>query len=180
MVIESDEIAEVGIDEQQRLYLQPSTLSFPLIYREAADVHWDAERRRLHSSPPRKWTYLQWFRHILNTVGPQRELRITPATKWVNVPLELRREIDEWLASKPAEPSLTEQGRQQQDQARRERNYHATQEPRLKAQARELFMQGHYAEVTRIESEIRYPEFLSGSERRLFDLARKRQRERDA
>ena len=180
MVVESDQIAEIGIDEQQRLYLQPSTLSVPIIYREAADVHWDAERRRLHSSPPRKWTYLQWFRHILNTVGPQRELRFTPATKWVNVPPELRREIERWLASRSGVQPLTEQERQQQAEAQRELNYRATQEPRLKAQARELFMQGQYAEVTRIESEIRYPEFLSASERRLFDLARKRQRERDA
>lgn len=54
-------------------------------------------------------------------------------------------------------------------------NYRATQEPRLKAHARELFFQGRYREVVLLESQIRFPEFLSDSERQLFALARKRQ-----
>ncbi len=174
-VVEMDQIVEVGIDEQRRLYLQPRTLTFPLIYREAADVHWDPDRRRLHSPAPREWTYLRWFQHIVNVVSPQRELRFTPSTAWVNIPQELRQEMERWLASKPAEPPLTAPEHQQQDREQRELNYHATQEPRLKAQARDLFRQGRYAEVTHIESQLRYPEFISASEQRLFDLARERQ-----
>ena len=56
-----------------------------------------------------------------------------------------------------------------------ELNYRPTQEPRLKAQARELFFQGRYREVVLLESQIQFPEFLSDSERQLFALARKRQ-----
>jgi len=52
--------------------------------------------------------------------------------------------------------------------------YHSAQEPRLKAHARSLFQQGRYAEVVQLEREIRFPEFLSRSERQLFTLARQR------
>jgi hypothetical protein len=68
-----------------------------------------------------------------------------------------------------------EQQQQQDAHDMRDRNYHATQEPRLKAKARELFFQGRYREVVLLESQIRFPEFLSASERQLFAVARKRQ-----
>ena len=68
-----------------------------------------------------------------------------------------------------------EQQRQQHERDTRELNYHSTQEPRLKARARELFFQGRYQEVVHLESQIRHPELLSDSERQLFALARKRQ-----
>ena len=68
-----------------------------------------------------------------------------------------------------------EQQRQLFALATRDQNYHSTQEPRLKAQARELFFQGRYQEVVHLESQIRYPELLSNAERQLFALARKRQ-----
>ena len=68
-----------------------------------------------------------------------------------------------------------EQQRQQDTHDMRERNYYATPEPRLKAKARELFFQGRYREAVLLESQIRFPEFLSASERQLFALARKRQ-----
>jgi hypothetical protein len=54
--------------------------------------------------------------------------------------------------------------------------YHSTGEHRLKARARELFFQGRYDEVVQLESEIRFPELLTNSERQIFALARKRRR----
>jgi hypothetical protein len=67
-----------------------------------------------------------------------------------------------------------EKQRQQDARDTRELSYHSTQEPRLKARARELFLQGRYEKVIRLESEIRFSEFLTSSERRIFALARKR------
>jgi hypothetical protein len=64
---------------------------------------------------------------------------------------------------------------QRHEHEMRDLNYRSTQEPRLKALARDLFFQGRYQEVVRLESQIRYPELLSNSERQLFSLARKRQ-----
>ena len=37
-----DEIEAVGIDHAESLWVKPSTASFPLIYREAMQVQWDA------------------------------------------------------------------------------------------------------------------------------------------
>lgn len=53
-------------------------------------------------------------------------------------------------------------------------NYHAVQEPLLKARARTLFQQRRYAEVMRLEEQIRFPELLSRSERLFFQIARER------
>jgi hypothetical protein len=49
-------------------------------------------------------------------------------------------------------------------------------EDRLKDHARELFAQGRYEEIVQIESEIKFPELLTNSERQMFSIARKRVR----
>jgi hypothetical protein len=63
---------------------------------------------------------------------------------------------------------------QQQETASRDLTYHATGEDRLKARARELFREGRYKEVIQIESEIRFPKFLTSSEQQMFSIARKK------
>ena len=68
-----------------------------------------------------------------------------------------------------------EQQRRRDAHDTRDLMYHSTQEPRLKAQAHELFFQGRYQEVVRLESQIRFPELLSDAERQIFAFARKRQ-----
>lgn len=65
-----------------------------------------------------------------------------------------------------------EQRRHQNDS--RDLAYYATGEDRLKARARELFREGRYEEVVQIESQIRFPELLRESERKVFELARNR------
>ena len=58
-----DEIVEVGIDKNERLFIQPKNERFTLIYRTATEVHWDDKGHFLYSPKPRDWTYLEWFRH---------------------------------------------------------------------------------------------------------------------
>lgn len=65
---------------------------------------------------------------------------------------------------------------QQHEDDSRDLTYYATGEGRLKARARELFRQGRYDEVVQIESQIRFPELVTASERQFFALARKRSR----
>jgi hypothetical protein len=67
---------------------------------------------------------------------------------------------------------LAQQRRNEADS--RDLSYHATGEDRLKARARELFRQGRYDEVDQIESQLRFPELLTDSERKIFALARNR------
>jgi hypothetical protein len=63
---------------------------------------------------------------------------------------------------------------QQQKTGSHDLTYHATGEDRLKARARELFREGRYKEVIQIESEIKFPKFLTSSEQRMFSIARKK------
>jgi hypothetical protein len=95
--MERDGIAEVGIDDQQRLYVLPETRSFPYIYREAMEVHWEPNGKYLYApAPPRAslkpaaW----WFRQILSAAREQScELQLTEKTRWHRVPDALKREL---------------------------------------------------------------------------------------
>jgi hypothetical protein len=94
--METDIIDEVGIDEEGKLYLCPRSQSFLMIYREAADVHWNPKLRRLHSPVPREWTYPEWFSHIMTIAG---SLRLGPETRWSNVSTERRESMEHWFKS---------------------------------------------------------------------------------
>ena len=89
-----DLIAEIAIDDAGQLHVVPSSHSFPSVYREAMDVHWDAERRSLHSPPPRQWSYQRWFGQILTAARAQGcELQAGPDTRWVNIEPGLHAEL---------------------------------------------------------------------------------------
>ena len=87
----TDAIEEVGIDQNGSLWVRPATATFPYIYREAMEVHWDAERRCLYSPKPREWSYLSWFRQIVCGARYQGvELVLKPETLWSGIDDELR------------------------------------------------------------------------------------------
>ena len=92
--MEHDEIIEIGIDSEERLYLVPASKEFPFIYREAKDVAWLPERRCLYSPKPREWSYARWYSQIINTVKKQScILSISKNVKWVAIPESLKLEI---------------------------------------------------------------------------------------
>lgn len=95
--MQDETIAEVGVDEEGRLYVRPSAMSFDYIYRAAMEVHWDAVERRLFSPKPREWTYTQWFAQIVAAAADEYGvcLKVTPTTVWSNVPDQLRSAIAE-------------------------------------------------------------------------------------
>ena len=91
-----DAIKEIGIDAEARLYLKPEQARFSIIYREGAEVHWDAKGAFLYSPKPREWSYLDWYEHMISVAkgdGGGFNLEITSATIWINVPEELRQQI---------------------------------------------------------------------------------------
>ena len=101
--MEADSIAEIGIDESQRLFVTPASATFPYIYREAMEVHWDAVRRRLHSPKPREWDYLRWFQQIIAAAAEQScNLQLASSTAWSNISAELKDEIERWSGSRAA------------------------------------------------------------------------------
>ncbi len=90
----SDPIAEVAIDGEGRLRVVPLSNTYPMIYREGVEVHWNSAGRFLFSPRPREWSYLHWFKHIIVVAGG---LALSHETKWTNVPDELRREAETWM-----------------------------------------------------------------------------------
>ena len=91
-----DRIISVEINGEGRLCVRPATQAFPLVYRAAMEVSWDPERGCLLSPQPRTLTYADWFRRILSAAQDEYglRLRLTPETKWANVPDETRREME--------------------------------------------------------------------------------------
>jgi Integron Cassette Protein Hfx_Cass5 len=87
----TDTIEAVGIDGGGSLWVKPTSATFPLIYREAMEVHWDAERLRLYSPKPREWSYGVWFKQIRDAAREQGvELQLGPSTTWSGVDPELQ------------------------------------------------------------------------------------------
>jgi hypothetical protein len=92
--MEHDEIIEIGIDSDERLYLVPSSKEFPFIYREAKEVSWHPEQKCLYSPKPKEWSYVHWYTQILNAVKEQScNLSISKNVKWVAVPESIKLEI---------------------------------------------------------------------------------------
>ncbi len=95
---EQDEIIEIGIDEKARLYLKPLSKTFPFIYREAMEVHWDEGGNFLYGPKPRGWTYVEWYNQIIKAAKMQScILVITGETQWVDIPDELQSAIIEQM-----------------------------------------------------------------------------------
>jgi hypothetical protein len=90
----TDSIEAIGIDEGGSLWVKPAAATFPFIYRESMDVHWDADRLRLYSPKPREWSYVVWFRQIRNAAREQGvELELGQNTSWSGIDPELQQAI---------------------------------------------------------------------------------------
>lgn len=92
-----DEIIEVGIDKNERLFIRPKRESFLLIYRTATEVHWDAKELILYSPKPREWNYYSWYRHIIDVLHKEcnAKLILTHRTIWTNIDNDLKKQIIE-------------------------------------------------------------------------------------
>lgn len=90
-----DEIEEIGIDDESRLYIKPSSAAFPMIYREAMEVHWNKNTKSLYGGIPRQWSHFDWYKQIIKGASIQGcLLKLSAQTKWVNIPQELKAEIE--------------------------------------------------------------------------------------
>ena len=75
--------------------MKPAKERFPFIYREAMEVHWDEAGGWLYGPKPREWTFAMWFQQITDAAREQGvELRLGPATRWIDIPASLRAEIE--------------------------------------------------------------------------------------
>lgn len=90
-----DEIIEVGIDKNERLFIGPKNERFTLIYRTATEVHWDEKELFLYSTKPREWNYYDWFKHIIDVADKECncKLVLTHRTICTNIPDNLKKQI---------------------------------------------------------------------------------------
>lgn len=89
-----DEIEAIGIDEAGGLWIRPATKQLPYIYREGAEVGWDASLLRLTSPKPRVWSHVQWFEQIVKAArGQGVALTLVASTSWVNLDENLQQAI---------------------------------------------------------------------------------------
>lgn len=92
-----DGIKEVGIDDKGRLYVAPKNDTFPMIYREAMEVHWDDQGRYLYAPPPPRSELaapIFWYCQIIKAAKEQScHLQLEPDTSWLNIPEALKDEI---------------------------------------------------------------------------------------
>ncbi len=89
-----DPIINVEIDNIGRLLIYPSTHNYSMVYREGVEVQWDGMGKYLYSPVPRSWSYFDWFRHVFTTA---KDLKLVEATRWTNIPEQLRIEVEAWV-----------------------------------------------------------------------------------
>jgi hypothetical protein len=104
--MDRDAIAEVGFDEQGRLYLMPLSASFPYVDREAMEISWDDHGHCLCAPPPPRSQIASpawWLGKIFAAARAQDcELHLAPETRLRNIPYALTDEIRAVLGEHPA------------------------------------------------------------------------------
>jgi len=92
--MQRDAIADIEIDATGQLHVVPASSTFPYIYREAMEVHWNPERSSLYSPVPREWSYARWFEQIIAAAREQGcLLHLTASTSWRNIPESVKAEF---------------------------------------------------------------------------------------
>ena len=91
----TDNILEIFIDIDGRLCIKPERNRFTGIYRSAVEINWEKTGLYLYTPPPREWTYLQWYKHVIQTILSEDNcyLKVTDRTKWISIPQDLRDHI---------------------------------------------------------------------------------------
>jgi len=93
--VRTDYIKEIRIDDLGRLLVFPEKEKFSLIWRSAAEVHWDGNGLFLYSPKPREWSYFDWYARIVGTVKSEYgiTLLLTKDTLWVGILDDLKKQI---------------------------------------------------------------------------------------
>ena len=79
--------------------MKPYSASYPMIYREAAEVHWDFRRSlsSIHRSRGNGATLIGSSTYSRRRIRKARRLVLTENTVWRNFPDSLRSEIENWM-----------------------------------------------------------------------------------
>jgi len=96
--MDTEEISKIEIIESGEMYLFLASGGKPMyqyIYREAAEVYWDNDRKAFKAPAPRKWSHADWYRHIVSVAasGLGLTLQLSKSPVWANVPEATKIEI---------------------------------------------------------------------------------------
>ncbi len=82
-------ISEVRVLDSGKLLLvlrSGGKNSYQYIYREAASVYWEPELKGFISTDTKKWSYSEWFLHILDVTNQFGvELELGNETNWIGI-----------------------------------------------------------------------------------------------
>lgn len=93
-LMKADDIKEISIDDSGRLCIFPKKERFTMNFTLAKEVNWDNNQLFLYSPKPREWSYLEWFRHMMNVATACNvTLVLTNNTIWTNIPTSLKDEL---------------------------------------------------------------------------------------
>lgn len=89
--MDSEIIDRVEVLDTGELLLGLKSAGNPIyqyVYREAAGVYWDQNRRGFKSTPMKEWSCSQWFNQIVDIVrtGLGVELILDTNVFWFNIP----------------------------------------------------------------------------------------------
>ena len=96
--MDREAISAIEILENGEMYVALASGGEPMyqrIYREAAEVYWDNERKAFKAPTPRKWSHSDWYHHIVGVAasGLGVSLELSGETEWVNVPEQTKAAI---------------------------------------------------------------------------------------
>ena len=96
--MEIEVISKVEILDNEEMHVVLASGGKPMyqhIYRQAAEVYWDNGIKGFKAPPPRKWSYPEWYHHIVSVAasGLDIDLVLSSNTNWVNVPSKIKAEI---------------------------------------------------------------------------------------
>lgn len=101
----SVDILRVSIDDAGRLTVQPDLAlsdDFEFIWRTASGIRWDSVGRELFAPASTDLSALGWFQGIVSAVQGEygTSLVLTGDTQWVNVPIDVKQQIETWVSVK--------------------------------------------------------------------------------
>lgn len=93
--LDQEEIIQIGIDEQNRIFLKTKEKSFSMIYRLEKGINWDNEKKRLVSTPIKDCSKYKWYLHILNTIYYECNIELiqTRKTEYINLDRKSKNQI---------------------------------------------------------------------------------------
>jgi hypothetical protein len=165
-----ESIAEVRIDELDRLFVRPAETAFHQIHRAAMGIEWDEEAQALVSPASREWAHLRRFEQILAAAADEHGAALTlrPTTRWTGVAPDVRRDREtfaqsEWLQEFAAE-------RAKNDTV----SWHRYQLEQALSQAAPYWKNGQFAEYAQALAPIR--DLLSPAQLKRLSIAESRTR----